>query len=46
MRAARDRLAIYQEEQMKEIEKIIEKYMTDFHKWHSFRESLQTKEDK
>ena len=35
-----------QEEQMKEIEKIIEKYMTDFHKWHSFRESLQTKEDK
>lgn len=29
-----------QEEQMREIEKIIEKYMDDFHKWHSFRERL------
>jgi len=29
-----------QEEQMKEIEAIIDKYMDDFHKWYSFRERL------
>lgn len=32
------------EQQMKEIELIIEKYMDDFHKWYSFRERL-SKED-
>ena len=30
-----------QEEQLAEIEKIIEKYIEDFHKWLSFRESLK-----
>ena len=29
-----------QEEQMREIEAIIDKYMDDFHKWYSYRERL------
>ncbi len=41
----RDERDAKQEAQMKEIEKIIEKYMEDFHKWYSFREGLKEKEE-
>ncbi|MGC2872833.1 glutamyl-tRNA reductase [Ihubacter sp. mB4P-1] len=40
----RDERDARQEAQMKEIEKIIEKYIVDFHKWYSFRESHREKE--
>lgn len=34
-----------QEEQLKEIEKIIRKYITDFYKWYDYREKLKLKEE-
>lgn len=34
-----------QEEQMKEIERIIKKYITDFYKWYDYREKLKLKEE-
>lgn len=34
-----------QEEQLREIEAIIEKYSTDFYKWYDYREKLKLKEE-
>lgn len=38
---SRDTRDAKQEEQMKEIENIIEKYQEDFHKWYQYREKLR-----